>query len=106
MKKNINVFIIMGSVSILLLIAVINQWMAPKVVKSNIETNMREKAIVQTQMTHPVSRAVIPKIDSRNDPLAPLKVASKPKAKIKKAIKRSSPKKHYETTTASEFLIQ
>ena len=108
MKNGKKVFTILSVFFLIVLIMIINSWIAKQVDKLSTAPAMNKTEAAKIEPTSMITKAVLPKIDPMNDPLAPV---VKKVAPVKKAISAAEtvnpePKRQYEFSSDEKYFIQ
>ncbi|MBU0469571.1 MAG: hypothetical protein KKD07_07430 [Candidatus Omnitrophica bacterium] len=108
MKNGKKVFTILSVFFLIVLIVIINSWIAKQVEKLSTASAMKKTEVAKIEPRSVVTKAVLPHIDPMNDPLAPVVKKVVPIKKTKSAAEtmNSEPKKKYEFSSDEKYLIQ
>lgn len=110
MKNGKKVFTILSIAFLVIVLVLVNSWITRQVEQLSTMTAIKKKDIVRVEPISVTSKAVLPRIDPMNDPLAPVVKRVVPKKKIvdmpTTSTAKDAPKKKYELTSDEKFLIQ
>lgn len=108
MKNGKKIFAIFSVVFLVALMIIVNNWITKQVEGLSTSSTIKKRDIVKVAPRPIVSKAVLPTIDPRNDPLAPVvkKIAPNKKTMSTPKTMKPAPKRQYEFSTDEEFLIQ